>query len=546
MDSSHFDRMSRALGAATSRRAGIAAALGALFGGAAIGAAAGPKAGKGPGKSGPCGNGSNKDNKCKKDGECCTKYCADGFCRCKPNWTPCTKSAHCCSGSCILGQCDGGCNPEGSRCKEDFNCCTGMVCGDGRCVKSNKAKCSKKNCSGCCDGTTCRPGGAAIACGKKGGACSKCRGSETCANGTCGTGGSCSAANCTSGGCCNGTSCVAVGAMTDSLCGTATDGAACVVCSGGEICTDCVCSAPCNRTVGATLGGVVTDTTIQSAIDAAPAGGQVCIQAGTYTTNTGSYFGTITKNLTIEGADEATTILDGQTTRSGFEIGTDDYTSAITVTISNLTIQNSGGGDGGGVYAWGNTGMTVDMTDVTVKNGTGVTGIYMDGNNYGTGPAFTGIRVTSDGNDIRPNNGRGGGFITYGIATLTDCEITNNSVKSEGGGITIVGGGSITMTGGKLSGNHAYPNVSAPGYGNGGAFSFVADSVQPVSILLTNVEIKNNVADGSGGVGYYQGDSTVTMTNCTVTGNTGATCNCVYHFDSLNSTYVCDTSYCSA
>lgn len=256
--------------------------------------------------------------------------------------------------------------------------------------------------------------------------------------------------------------------------------------------------------------------------------------------NGGSCFGVITRNLSVRGDDEATVILDGLSVRSGFQVGAGNYSSAITVSISNLTIQNSGGGDGGAIYAFGNSGMTVNMTDVTVKNSTGINGIYMDGNP--TGPVFNGVRLTLDGNDIRPNLSRGGGFLSYGVSTLTDCEITNNATKSEGGGITLVAPATLAMTGGKLSGNHAYTNNAS--YGNGGAFSFLNDSQSPVSITLTNVEVKDNVADGSGGVGFYDGlASTVTMTGCTVTGNTGVTCNCVYHF--TGSAYACDTSYCA-
>lgn len=295
-----------------------------------------------------------------------------------------------------------------------------------------------------------------------------------------------------------------------------------------------------SRTVGASIGGAVTDTTIQSAIDAAPDGGKVCIQAGTYTASSGKYIASIRKNLTLEGADQATVLLDGQGSRCGLEIGATDYSSAITVSISNLTVKSSSGGDGSGVYVYGISGMTVTMTDVTVKDGSGVNGVTVAATT--TRPVFNATRVTMTGNDIRPGTGRGGGLVSNSVATLTDCVISNNSVQTQGGGVMVFGGSTFTMSGGSLSGNHAY--LIGTSYGEGGAFSVLADSASPATITLTNVSVTNNTADGRGGVGYYQGEgTTVTMTGCTVSGNTAPTCSCVYHFVSSN--FVCTTTYCT-
>jgi sugar lactone lactonase YvrE len=190
MDEQRFDAALRALQAGTTRRRGLAGMLGVLLGGTALDASAkgsGRNAGKGPIVEGPCGDGSAADNRCKKNSDCCTKYCAQGACRCKPNYMACTKGEHCCSGSCADGRCDGGAKPAGAACEENFNCQDGLACIDGVCAKSNKAKCSRQTCDGCCDGTVCRAGVATRACGKKGAVCAVCTGSSTCDAGACST-----------------------------------------------------------------------------------------------------------------------------------------------------------------------------------------------------------------------------------------------------------------------------------------------------------------------------------------------------------------------
>ncbi len=182
MEDHRFDAALRALGAGTTRRRGIASAFAVLLGGGIAGADASRKR---PAPAGPCGDGSAADNRCSKDSQCCTKYCADGSCRCKPNWMECSKGAHCCSGSCLDGRCDGGCKPAETRCQENFNCCNGLACIDGVCAESKKAKCNSGNCPGCCDGTVCRVGTRLNSCGAGGAACAYCGAGATCASGIC-------------------------------------------------------------------------------------------------------------------------------------------------------------------------------------------------------------------------------------------------------------------------------------------------------------------------------------------------------------------------
>ncbi|MGI9255023.1 MAG: hypothetical protein ACR2J8_14870, partial [Thermomicrobiales bacterium] len=167
VDERRFDAALRALHMGATRRKGLAAAASVLLGSVGVGVARAmddaahgslPATVDGPAEAGPCGDGSPRDNRCQRNVDCCTGSCVDGACRCKPNWAICSRDAQCCGRSCAGGRCDGGCRSRGARCEEQFNCCTGMICEQGVCVRSRSAVCSGKNCDGCCDGTTCRPG----------------------------------------------------------------------------------------------------------------------------------------------------------------------------------------------------------------------------------------------------------------------------------------------------------------------------------------------------------------------------------------------------
>jgi hypothetical protein len=129
MDQTSFDRITRLLGGATSRRSGVTAALGAALGLGGLTRVADAKqtgAGKNkgkPGKEGPCGNGSRQVNICTKDKDCCTGLCntkagktnrdGKGRCRCVQKGKACTANRNCCNGmTCANGVCSGGSGPK--------------------------------------------------------------------------------------------------------------------------------------------------------------------------------------------------------------------------------------------------------------------------------------------------------------------------------------------------------------------------------------------------------------------------------------------------
>ncbi|MGI9253376.1 MAG: NHL repeat-containing protein, partial [Thermomicrobiales bacterium] len=191
-------------------------------------------------------------NACVSSNKCCTKYCVNGACRCKPNFMICRKHEHCCSGNCLNGRCDGGCRSAGVECDENFNCCTGLICKNGVCkANAAKAKCDETNCGGCCEGTVCRDGSDRSACGVFRGACTTCAKLEVCTDGACvPVKQKCSPANCS--GCCIRGVCQAgtepsgcgIGIQHCAICSDSTPVCAAGVCVGCASNGDCSGSTP--------------------------------------------------------------------------------------------------------------------------------------------------------------------------------------------------------------------------------------------------------------------------------------------------------------
>ena len=94
-----------------------------------------------------------------------------------------------------------------------------------------------------------------------------------------------------------------------------------------------------------------------------------------------------------------------------------------------------------------------------------------------------------------------------GIATLTDCTLSNNTAASQGGAI-FNSDGRVTLTNCTLSGNRAHDG----GAYNGGGQTYGGDAT------FTNCILRGNTAvDRGGAIALY--NSGVRMTNCTLVGN---------------------------
>lgn len=129
--------------------------------------------------------------------------------------------------------------------------------------------CSPSTCSGCCANGKCYPGTDNSTCGGQGAVCATCSSAETCSGGICTTGSGNCGASCQ--GCCAPNGACISPANTAAACGQG--GAACQICSSGQLCAAGHCS-------GGTCSGCLDATgTCQAGTSNAQCGlgGNACV-----------------------------------------------------------------------------------------------------------------------------------------------------------------------------------------------------------------------------------------------------------------------------
>jgi hypothetical protein len=239
-------------------------------------------------------------------------------------------------------------------------------------------------------------------------------------------------------------------------------------------------------------------STIQAAVDAANPGDTIDVAEGTYKENVH-----IDKSLTITGAGEGKTIVDGNQAGSVFSIDPD-----IDVTLSDMTIQEGKAAQsGGGIYNKGT--LKLDSCIISENNAQYKgSGIYNDNGQM----TITGSRV-SNNHDATGlyGYGIGGGICNEGKMSIIESDIIGNEVysgPSDIGGGGIYNSGTLTIIGGTISGNIAH-------YEGGGIYN-------SGTIDITDGIISDNfVHHGGPGGGIYSDSGKMTITRTTISGNNG-------------------------
>ncbi|WP_420082976.1 hypothetical protein ACN6AT_39310 (plasmid) [Streptomyces sp. JL4002] len=225
-----------------------------------------------------------------------------------------------------------------------------------------------------------------------------------------------------------------------------------------------------------------------------------------------------------------------------------------TVTLNALTVSNGSAVEGGGVRIGPQgtlraTGLavlnnTATSTPAATSYGGGIANLgnlhlslsRVDGNKTVTGPgsptfALGGgignmggratISTTSITNnqafDLDPNRGpltSGGGIINFGggSLTMTGGVISGNDTTARGGGISI-NNGSVALHGVRVANNHA--GVSGGGINNFGQLRVTLSTI-------TNNTVSGPQAENGGGISQLAGQTTLTLSR--VTGNTPDNC----------------------
>jgi hypothetical protein len=173
-------------------------------------------------------------------------------------------------------------------------------------------------------------------------------------------------------------------------------------------------------------------------------------------------------NLTITGPAGGVTV-SGNNTARVFTIN-----SGVTVNMSHLTISNgSVTTGGGGIYNVG----TLTLTNVTVSGNNAANGGGID--NGGT------VTLTTNSTVSGNSANAGGGIYNTGILNMTNSTVSGNNAAN-GGGIDNADGGSATLTNSTVSGN------STPGSGSGGGINNQTGG----TLNLFNSIVANQVSGG--------------------------------------------------
>jgi hypothetical protein len=270
-----------------------------------------------------------------------------------------------------------------------------------------------------------------------------------------------------------------------------------------------------NQAVGGAGGDVYFQGQVGSAVGGGiyDAGSGLTITYCTFSGNSGAVGGGIyaggTTNLTVSnsaiGGNKGGgiyAVAPGSMTVSDSTIGGnsggpgDGIYAGGPLTVSHCTISGNSGGPGGGIWA----GSSLTVSDSTI---TGNSAAFAKGGGiYAAGP------LTVSGCTISGNSGDGGGIWTTGTTTVASSSICNNTA---GGIIGLATGASMTLTNSTISDNPT--NIDGWGFGVAvtGAWT----------VTVTNCTISGNVMGGLVALDYFSG--TITVGNSIIAGNTHLT-----------------------
>jgi CSLREA domain-containing protein len=176
----------------------------------------------------------------------------------------------------------------------------------------------------------------------------------------------------------------------------------------------------------------------------------------------------LTGNVTINGAGQSSTIIDGSGADRIFDVQS-------VAQISGVTLQNGSAPSGAGINVAFSGQLTLSSSRITGSTATG-----------GGGGIFASGTLTMTHSRIDGNSGNGGGglLVSFNPVIVTNSEISGNHSDGAGGGI--YSSGTLAVINSTLSGNNANRD-------GGGLFV-----VESQNNELYNVTISANTADADG------------------------------------------------
>ena len=186
------------------------------------------------------------------------------------------------------------------------------------------------------------------------------------------------------------------------------------------------------------------------------------------------------------------------------------FNGNITVTNSTIASNRADNGNGGGIFNSFND--TLGAGIATVTNST------ISGNSANTGGGAGNIGTLTISNSTISSNSttqQGGGILNFGTLAVSNSTISGNSSYTGGGAANI---GILTITNSTLSGNSALNTGGALFNGLNG------------NLTVSNSTLSGNSASGFGGGGSIYNFGTATLTNSTLSGNSANNGGGIYNY----------------
>lgn len=209
----------------------------------------------------------------------------------------------------------------------------------------------------------------------------------------------------------------------------------------------------------------------------------------------GQYAGpvVIEKTLSIEGASQGESVIDGQKTGSAVSIA-----PAVTVTLQHLAIQNGAAELGAGILNRGNLTVVsckIRRNVATLSGG----GIY-NGGTFSSQLTLVDSEITDNlaqGDDAYNVKYGGGGIYNDGPLTVTNTTIKKNRANENGGGIyTVFSGRNAPSKAENAAEKMGLTTIPGPA-------TSLARVVDENSVLLDHVSLVDNSADTGGGINVH-------------------------------------------
>lgn len=271
-------------------------------------------------------------------------------------------------------------------------------------------------------------------------------------------------------------------------------------------------------TVSSTADDPADPTTLRGAIaaaEASPGADVITLEGGTtYALTNAEGDLDITTDITIEG-NGATIDASGLDDRAFHVLAAGDLTiSGVTITGGRpADAPSAAGGGSGGAFL--NAG-TLSISDSTLDDNSAERAGGGIEASAGSSTTLVDTNLTDNATGAAPGNGGGLHLTGAGTVSITGGTVSGNTAAAEGGGLWNSGAGTMTVDGTDITANTA--SGATADQGGGGLFQEAGGG----TLTVRNATVTGNAANGAAGSGggILNDQSNVNVEDSTISGNT--------------------------